>query len=184
MSGTFDANLIGFRLLAGDDLPLMHHWLNEGPALQWYGQTPTTLEEIATEYGTMTGGRGNVLAMIATYAGEPVGYVQRYLTHEHPDYWGDQDLPAGTAGIDLFIGERAYLHRGFGPLLIRAFLRGHVFAGQAARCIIDPDPTNAIAIRAYEKLGFRYLRTIGPPEHEDDAYLMALEAEEFLRDAG
>ena len=68
-----------------------------------------------------------------------------------------------------------------GPVLIRAFLRTHVFAGQAGRCIIDPDPANKIAIRAYEKVGFRYLRTLHPPEHCEDAYLMVLESADITK---
>lgn len=181
MSDRFVPTLIAFRWLTATDLPVMHRWLNEGPALQWYGLKPTTLEEIAADYAEQLDGGSNVLSMIATYDGAPVGYVQRYFPHEHPDYWSDQTFPNDTAGIDLFIGEPAFLGKGFGPLLIRAFLAEHVFAGQAERCIVDPFPENTIAIRAYTKLGFRHLRTIGPPEHEDPAYLMALEKTDFER---
>jgi aminoglycoside 6'-N-acetyltransferase len=183
MADEFDPGKIGFQRLTEDDLPLMHRWLNEGPAFTWYGQEPTTLEEVRSKYEPRLHGQGDVLAMIATYEGRPIGYVQRYFTREHEDYWGRQDFPDDTAGIDLFIGEEAFLHRGFGPLLIRTFLQTHVFAGQAGRCIIDPDPANRIAIRAYEKVGFHYLRTIGPPEHEDPAYLMLLESTEFTAEA-
>jgi aminoglycoside 6'-N-acetyltransferase len=179
MADAFDMGKIGFRWLTEDDMPLMHRWLNEGPSFQWYGLEPTTLEEVSRHYKERLRGQSTVLSLIATYDGQPVGYVQRYFTREHEDYWGRQDFPDDTAGIDLFIGEGAFLHRGFGPLLIRAFLQTHVFAGQAGRCIIDPDPANKIAIRAYEKVGFRYLRTLHPPEHEDPAYLMVLESTDF-----
>lgn len=179
MTAAFEPSRIGFRWLTEDDLPLMHRWLNEGPSFQWYGLKPTTLEQVTENYTPQLHGQSNVLSTIATYDGAPIGYVQRYFTRDHPDYWGHQNFPDDTAGIDLFIGEQAYLHRGLGPQLIRAFLVEHVFAGQAARCIIDPFPDNAIAIRAYAKLGFRHLRTIGPPEHEDPAYLMALERDDF-----
>ncbi|MCC6792684.1 MAG: GNAT family N-acetyltransferase [Thermomicrobiales bacterium] len=179
MSDQIDRGQIAFRWMTEDDLPLMHRWLNEGPSFEWYGLEPTTLLEVVRAYEPRLHGRSDVLSVIATYDGTPVGYVQRYFTRDHADFWGHQNFPEDTAGIDLFIGEPGYLHRGLGPRLIRAFLRTYVFAGQAGRCIIDPDPKNAVAIRAYEKVGFRYLRTIGPPVHEDEAYLMVLEASDF-----
>lgn len=180
MTDGFDPGRIGFRWLTEDDLPLMHRWLNEGPSFEWYGLEPTTLEEVTHVYTPRLHGQSNVLSLIVTYDGQPVGYVQRYFTREHEDYWGHQNFPDDTAGIDLFIGEERFLHRGFGPLLIRTFLQTHVFAGQAGRCIIDPDPANKIAIRAYEKIGFRYLSTLHPPEHEDDAHLMIFESADFI----
>jgi RimJ/RimL family protein N-acetyltransferase len=126
-----------------------------------------------------------VTAFIASYDGEPVGYVQRYFPEREPDYWGRQELPPGLAGIDLLVGEPAFVHRGFGPVMIRAFLRQVVFADPAVRgCLIDPDPDNRIAIRAYEKVGFRHLRTIGPPEHSDPAYLMLLDRDAIPASGG
>lgn len=176
MSDRLDPGLIGFRFMTEDDLPRMHRWLNEGEALRWYGQKPTTLEEVTREYAPKLHGRGDLLAMIITYDGAAIGYIQRYFTRDEEEYWGHQHFPDDTAGIDLLIGEPAFQHRGLGPHVIRTFLKQHVFAdGTTARCIIDPDPANVIAIRAYEKVGFRYLRTLQPPDHIEPAYLMALE---------
>jgi RimJ/RimL family protein N-acetyltransferase len=177
MAEGYDPARIAFRWLTEEDLPLMHRWLNEGATLQWYGHEPTTLEQVAQEYSPHLHGQSNVLSLIISYDAEPVGYIQRYFTRDHPDYWGHQSFPEDTAGIDLFIGEERFLHRGFGPLVIRAFLRECVFAdGTIRRCIIDPDPANAVAIRAYEKVGFRYLRTLHQPGHCEDAYLMVLDS--------
>jgi aminoglycoside 6'-N-acetyltransferase len=176
MADRYDPAKIGFRWMGDDDLPLMHRWLNAGAALQWYGQKPTTLEEVTREYTPSLHGQSDLLSLIITYDGEPVGYIQRYFPRDHPDYWGHQKFPGDTAGIDLFIGEEAYLHRGFGPLVIRKFLEEHVFAdGKSKYCIIDPDPANKAAIRAYEKVGFRYLRTLHPPQHVEPAYLLLIE---------
>ena len=179
MGQTYDPALIGFRWLNEDDLPLLHQWLNKGAAFEWYGLESTTLAEIVLAYSPRLRGQSSVLAMIITYDGSPVGYIQRYFPEKEPEYWGKQVLPAGTAGIDLFIGDSAFLHCGFGPLAIRSFLWEHVFTGSTRYCMIDPDPKNTIAIRAYEKVGFRHLRTIGPPDHIDDAYLMLLERARF-----
>jgi RimJ/RimL family protein N-acetyltransferase len=175
----YNPALIGFRWLSQDDLPLLHQWLNEGAAFAWYGLEPTTLAEVVLAYTPRLRGQSSVLAMLITYEDKPVGYIQRYYPRDEADYWGRQELPANTAGIDLFIGEADFLHHGFGPLAIHAFLRKHVFIASTSHCIIDPDPDNAIAIRAYEKVGFRHIRTIGPPEHVERAYLMMLDRTDY-----
>ena len=59
----------------------------------------------------------------------------------------------GTRGIDQFIGEADMLGRGHGSAFIRAFI-DRLLANGAPRIVIDPDPANARAIRAYEKAGF------------------------------
>lgn len=180
MANELEQTRIAFRYLTTDDLPLMHRWLNQGPCLRWYGLQPTRLTEVTGTYEPRLYGESTVLSLIASYDGHPVGYIQRYFTRDHDDYWGRQHFPDDTAGIDLFIGEETLLYRGLGPLLTRAFLRTHVFAGQAGRCLIDPHPENRAAIRAYEKVGFRHLRTLHPPEHTVSAYLMLLEAHDVL----
>jgi aminoglycoside 6'-N-acetyltransferase len=180
MDAPLDPSSIGFRFLADEDLPRVWGWLSNPAVRAWYHDGERSLEDVVAGYGPKLHGRGDVLACIITYGGRPIGYIQRYLTAEHADYWGHQGFPTGTAGIDLFIGEDAFRHRGLGVEIIRAFLRERVFADPAiARCIIDPDPANRAAIRAYEKAGFRHLRTISPPRHIEPAYLMILERADF-----
>lgn len=175
MNARFDPSRIGFRELVEDDLALMHTWLNQGEVLKWWGDVPVPMSHTVKEYRPRLHGKGDVLSLIVTYGGDPVGFVQRYYPRDHPDYWGEQHLPADTAGIDLFIGEPLYQRQGFGPLMIRRTLHNVVFADPATNlCIIDPDPTNVVAIRAYEKAGFRHVKTIEPPEHIEPAYLMTL----------
>jgi aminoglycoside 6'-N-acetyltransferase len=175
MNARFDPNKIGFRGLVEDDLARMHHWLNQGEVLRWWGDVPVPMSHTVAEYEPRLHGKGDVLSLIVTYDASPVGFVQRYYPRDHPDYWAKQHLPEDAAGIDLFIGEPMYQHQGFGPLMIRRALRSVVFADPATNlCIIDPEPANTIAIRAYEKAGFTYVKTIGPPEHIEPAYLMTL----------
>lgn len=179
-TGVANPDEITFRPLSVDDLPMMHRWLNRGPALTWYGHKPTTLDEVRSEYAPMLEGREPVLPFIVASDGRPIGYIQTYRTDDWPDYWGKADMPPGTAGIDLFIGEESHLYRGLGVRIVRQFLAEVVFAEPtAARCVIDPDPANHSAIRAYEKAGFTYVRTLLPPEHEDPAYLMILDRATF-----
>lgn len=41
-------------------------------------------------------------------------------------------------------------------------------------CIIDPEPTNKAAIRAYEKAGFKYEKTIQVPTEAEPSYVMRI----------
>lgn len=171
------AELFAFRFLTADDLPRMHAWLNTEHVARWWRDAPASLEETVRTFGPLLHGATNTTAFIAEYDGQPVGYLQRYFPHLEIDHWGRQELPPGIAGIDLFIGEPELVGRGFGPVMVRAFLRRVVFADPTVpSCLIDPDPANGAAIRAYEKVGFRHFRTIGPPEHGEPAYLMLLPA--------
>ena len=87
-------------------------------------------------------------------------------------------------GIDLFIGEPELIGRGHGPALIRAFLRDVAFPRYGVDlCVIGPTRSNAGAIRAYEKAGFRFLKNyLEPDSREREHYLMELTRAEL--DAG
>ena len=55
------------------------------------------------------------------------------------------------------------LDRGHGSALIRAFA-DRLFASGTPRVVIDPDPANARAIRAYEKAGFCRDQIVDTPD--------------------
>ncbi|MFL5758718.1 MAG: GNAT family N-acetyltransferase [Thermomicrobiales bacterium] len=172
---------ITFRPLAHDDLPLMHRWLNVGEAFKWYGLKPTTLDEITTEYTPTIDQTEPVFGFVILVDDRPAGYIQWYLIHDHPDYARQVDVPADSAGIDLFIGEETFIHRGLGAPILRAFLREIVFADdRVGRCLIGPDERNAIAIRSYEKAGFRHFKTVPIADEPAPEYLMEITKEELF----
>lgn len=158
---------LGFRPLTPDDLPLMHRWLNAPHVHEWWseGDPPPTSEKVAAEYGAAN--TEPVDRYIILHGETPIGYIQSYRVgafavgeHAYPEFIAQIGEP-DAAGIDVFIGEEVYLHRGLGPHLLRAFLRDIIFADPRFHaCIIDPYVPNAAAIRAYTKAGFRYVRTI------------------------
>jgi aminoglycoside 6'-N-acetyltransferase len=86
------------------------------------------------------------------------------------------DLGRPAIGIDLFIGDVELIGKGHGPALIRAFLRDVAFPRYRIElCVIGPTRSNAAAIRAYEKAGFRFLKTyLEPDSREHEHYLMEL----------
>ena len=92
---------------------------------------------------------------------KPFGYLQCYRMTEWNTGFGPQ--PDGTRGIDQMIGEPDMIERGHGSGFIRRFIDDLLAAG-TPRVVTDPDPTNARAIRAYEKAGFVRDREVDTPD--------------------
>jgi aminoglycoside 6'-N-acetyltransferase len=88
-------------------------------------------------------------------------YLQCYNLSAWDVGFGPQ--PEGARGLDQFIGEAAMLGRGHGTAFIRAFA-DRLLASGTPRVVIDPDPTNVRAIRAYEKAGFCRDRLVDTPD--------------------
>jgi aminoglycoside 6'-N-acetyltransferase len=141
------ASRYALRDLGEADMPLLGRWLSEPHVAQWWGDPAESLAEI----------RAAVLCpatrpMIAELEGEPIAYVQQYDPQKE-DGHPYQDQPVGTLGIDMTIGKADHLGVGHGSAIMRQ-LAEHLFRAGAPRLIVDPDPMNSRAIRAYEKAGF------------------------------
>jgi aminoglycoside 6'-N-acetyltransferase len=90
-----------------------------------------------------------------------LGYIQCYRMTEWNTGFGPQ--PDDTRGIDQMIGEPDMIERGHGSAFIRSFIEG-LLADGVPRVVTDPDPTNARAIRCYEKAGFARDRLVDTPD--------------------
>jgi len=113
---------------------------------------------------------------IICYNGKPIGSIQCALYDNNPEWKKAYGFADNLAGIDIFIGEENYLHKGLGSVIIRKFLCDIVFVVYDVNaCTLDPEPENKIAIRAYEKAGFRSIRTVWNPIDNSWAYLMMIE---------
>ena len=187
----WNVNLISFRPLRRSDFPLLHGWLNaEHVRSGWYapGTYPPggySLAALNQDYGDSADGHGPVAAFIVGYGDDRVGYVQSYRVADFLDYAGpfaDDPADAATAtSLDLFIGDAAYIGRGLGPLILRRFLHDVAFRpSDAQSVIINPDPANASAIRAYEKAGFRHVKTVVVPGQPKPSYVMRIGRREIL----
>jgi RimJ/RimL family protein N-acetyltransferase len=156
----------------------MHCWLNAPHVARWWYGDDISWRGIEEHYIPYIEGREPVEAYLILHDDEPIGYVQAYpISHdeEYARLVGVED----SAGVDMFIGEAEYLYRGLGCKILRCFLAEAVFREGGVRvCVIGPEPGNVAAIRAYEKAGFRYFKTIQVPEEPE--YLMRIEREEVI----
>lgn len=174
-----DHSQIRFRPLGFEDLELMRGWLNTDFVARLWPGWPTP-EQVREKYTPRITGQEPSRGFIIELADRPIGFVQAYRIREWPDYHKFVDEAEDAAGIDLFIGEPGYAHRGLGPAILRAFLRDVVFATlDVPSCIIGPAVNNRAAIRAYEKAGFKYLKTISAPDEPEPEYLMRIGRDEI-----
>jgi aminoglycoside 6'-N-acetyltransferase len=173
-SKLWDSDLIRFQRVVVGDLLLLHRWQNAPHVRKWWSSDrEVSLEEVEKEHLPRIRRETPTDPYLIAYREIPIGYIQEYLISDYPDYakWVQADEEA--AGLDLYIGEEAYCRRGLGTLVLRRFLKERIFSNpKTESCILGPNPENQIAIRAYEKAGFRYLKTIRVPDEPNPEYLM------------
>jgi RimJ/RimL family protein N-acetyltransferase len=145
-----------FRPLVQGDLPLVRSWLERPHMREWWGDPEEELGYIRD----MIEGRDTTRPFIFSVEGQPAGYIQYWFIGHHQtaewmeDYPWLIELPSDAVGVDLSIGEPDKLSRGIGSATLRQFAEYLVEQGHKT-IIIDPDPDNKRAVRAYEKAGFR-----------------------------
>ncbi|MGE3063293.1 MAG: GNAT family N-acetyltransferase [bacterium] len=168
-------NSIWFRRLTEVDLKLMTQWLSADFVNEWYKMDDTSFEKVSAKYLPRINGEEPTECYIAMHFDKPIGFLQTYFIKDYPDYNKYVQADDKTAGADIFIGEEEYIHKGWGTAILRKFIDEVIFCKENIdSCIMGPDPENVTAIKTYEKLGFKYLRTIRNFEEGSDEYLMEL----------
>jgi RimJ/RimL family protein N-acetyltransferase len=156
--------VLRFRPLLAQDLPLLHEWLQRPHVRRWWG-AKETYEEVAGHYLPSIEGSDPTDLYVALLDDEPIGFVQTYLVADYPEYAVLVGAEEGAAGVDLFIADEALTGRGIGSELLRRFTSEIVFARPGtSHCTADPDVDNRASVRAFEKAGFRTVRTFLDPE--------------------
>ena len=131
------------------DLALVWRWLKTPAVREWWidadGQPsdPMAEEDLHDP---------DVAMWIVSHQDEPFAFIQDYDPHA----WAGHHLghlPAGSRGIDQFIGEPHMIGIGHGSALVNSHVNSMMARGAPA-VGTDPHPANARAIRAYEKAGF------------------------------
>ncbi len=136
---------------------MLRHWLEEPHVAEWWGNPA---EQYALVHGDLDDPA--MEQFIVAIGDRPFGYLQCY----DPSAWPDNGFgaqPAGTRGMDQFIGEPDMIGRGHGSAFIRNFLEHQIGSG-TPRVVTDPDPANRRAVRAYEKAGFKSASLIYTPD--------------------
>lgn len=151
-----EAPAIGFRPVGAADLPMLERWMRQPHWREWWGDSDEEIRFVQD----MVEGRDTTRPFIFTLDGEDVGYIQYWFIghHQNETWLADNPwlgvLPPDTIGVDLSIGPADLLSKGIGTAALDAFV-AMLRATGFSQIIIDPDPANLRAVRAYEKAGFR-----------------------------
>ncbi len=151
------------RPLGEADVPRIVELANDPSVARWWPNV--TAKDVHEELP---------LSFAVTLADDVIGLAQ-YYEETDPDY--------RHAGMDLFLGA-PWQGRGFGTDVVRTLARYLVCERGHHRLVIDPAAENTIAIRCYERLGFRRVGVMrryerGPDGQWRDGLLLDLLAEEL-----
>jgi aminoglycoside 6'-N-acetyltransferase len=149
-----------FRPLARSDYPALARWLAAPHVAIWWNETADP-DHLETKYGPRIDGFEATHVFFIEHEGRPIGWIQWYLWADHPTHAAQLEADQDAAGIDLAIGELDRVGAGLGPIAIRMFLRQIVFANpRVAGVVVDPEEGNLRSLRAFEKTGFRFHKTV------------------------
>ncbi len=150
-----DADGVAFRPIRPEDLPMIADWLARPHWREWWGEPEPEFGHIRD----MVEGRDDTRPYIFHVDGRPAGYIQVWYIgpHQTPEWAADNpwlmELPADAVGVDLSIADGATLSKGIGTRVLKAFI-ARLRAAGLRNIVIDPDPENGRAVRAYAKAGF------------------------------
>jgi RimJ/RimL family protein N-acetyltransferase len=170
-----DPGKLAFRPLAMGDLRQLHAWFNAPHARRWFGKG-RSFESIVEEYAPDIAGSTPIHPFLVSYAGKAIGWVSWECFGDAPDFMRTYGVDDPNAvNCDVLIGDAEFVQRGLGAPLLRRFLSEIVFSDpRYTSCVIDPVEDNTIAIRAYEKAGFCYLRTVADDGEGNRLHLMEM----------
>ncbi|MEX3008609.1 GNAT family N-acetyltransferase [Hoeflea sp. TYP-13] len=129
------------------DFPTLTCWLQTPEVRRWWGDPDHELSLIKEDLNDP-----RMANLIVVFDDRPFAYAQHYEIHSWP-HEHLSHLPRGTRAIDTFIGEPDMIGVGHGSGYLHA-LANQLLKDGACGVVIDPDPQNVRARRAYEKAGF------------------------------
>lgn len=136
-----------FQRATSDDLAVLAKWQSAAHVREWWDS------DEPYDSGDLTDPR--VARWIVSFADQPFAFMQDYTVHGWDDHHFAH-LPAGSRGIDQFIGEPDMVGCGHGSAFIKERM-DDLFDAGAPVIATDPHPDNKRAIAVYRKVGFKPL---------------------------
>ena len=151
-----------FSPVTADDLPMLAEWLRQPAVAAWWTDPDRQIAELPEALAD-----ARMRLLIVLRDGQPIAYAQVSEAAEwRAPHYDAMNAPPGTLALDVFAGPDGMGH---GGEWLDALAR-HLLA-DAPALIIDPDPRNLRAIRAYQKAGFQGDRVL-PNEDGQPARMM------------
>ncbi len=154
-----EASTVAFRPVTAADFPMLWRWRMQPHVREFYQRTEISLEELARRLGPRVRGEVPTVCHVALHRGQAFGYLQCFRNADWPE-WADMIGAHDGVSTDLHLAEPEFLHRGFGRLMLRGYLRDVAFRTfDEEMAYIAHDETNHSALRCSEAVGFQPLRT-------------------------
>lgn len=104
--------------MALGDLETFFQWL-QTPDVKpvWVPDSELAFDQVAQKYRSRIAGADGVRPFIFKIDGCDAGYIQSYIVDALPEGPGIPRLDR-AAGVDIFIGEERWIHRGHGPVVL------------------------------------------------------------------
>lgn len=145
-----------FKKITDEDLPILLTWFKEPHVQKWW-PIPTEQEVYAHFLKRIRS--KDTFGYLVLMDDMPIGYLQYYYLDPSEAKTGAYlpvTLPKTTVGTDQFIGDPHCLGKGYGVQFIKAFIDYlRIIEPTITTVIVDPEPVNTVAIRCYEKVGFK-----------------------------
>lgn len=127
------------------DLPRLRRWREHPHVSRWWGEPDVEpeAEKLADP---------DIAMWIVEAGAEPFAFIQDYDVHAWPDHHFGY-LPAGSRGMDVYIGEPDFIGQGHGSAMVRQHV-DELFESGVLAVGIDPNPDNLAAQKAFQKAGF------------------------------
>jgi aminoglycoside 6'-N-acetyltransferase len=127
---------------------------------QWWHES-LDLAGVAAKYEPRIEGTDPTHVYMIDYEARPLGWIQWYRWSDYPKHSLQLGAATNEAGLDLAIGERAFLGKGLGVEAIKNFISKVISQSSMIRAVVtDPENTNLRSLRAFEKAGFQYVRLV------------------------
>jgi len=152
-----------------DDYMLIVAWRSAPHVHEWWDpdEPPPDLAGAEAELRPSTRDSDPTTACIIEVGGLPAGFIQFYPWSSEGAYMSEVGItvPEGAWGLDIFIGDPAFLHRGIGSRAV-LLLSDHLFRTQRATAVaLATEATNTHAQAAYERAGMRVVREFEDTDH-------------------
>jgi RimJ/RimL family protein N-acetyltransferase len=112
---------LNFRPLAKTDFELFARWLGKPHVNKWWPE-PATVAHVAKEYGACTDGDYTTRVYVVQDDLKPIGIIQAFKLESYPKWAELFPMMPGAISIDYFLGEEAYVGRGYGTRMIKEFI--------------------------------------------------------------
>ena len=167
---------IEFKKVCPEDLNMMRDWIKNNVFVKkwyYYDKLPhvSTLKKKTLDRMRIP----NFYANIILVDGKPIGYIQSYDIEGWKMWSRRVKIYDKTVGLDYFIGDMNYIHKGYGKNIILKYIDSIKLITKYEYVMISPDPSNVVNCKCVEKCGFEFKKIVNIPypysKHQEAIYL-------------